>query len=364
MKQRVSMLVLLLVCAVMTAQAAGKRKVILDQDAMGPGGSNMLSMLLAIESKDVDVLGITVESGDGWQAENVAHTLRMLELIGRTDIPVYRGATNPLLNSLEKTKRWEAMHGKLQYKGAWMQEWPEYAKAPRDPWHGADVVPVMKEGEPHTKPADGTAAEFLVHEVRKYPGEVSIVALGPVTNIALAAKLDEQFAAQAKDFVWMGAALNPQPPSRDEYSLQFLFSPRSNFNVRWDPEAASIVMEAGWKHLLIVPTDATIEPKFGEQLLGPLRKSKSLAAKYIVAYPVMGLPMWDEVTVALWLDPTLSKHTERVSMDFNTEGSSANYGDTLTWRPGKGPGLGEPVVDVVRAVDVARFEKMFAGAME
>lgn len=364
MKQRVSMLVLLLACAVMTAQAATKRKVILDQDALGPGGSNMLSMLLAIESKDVEVLGITIESGDGWQAENMAHTLRMLELIGRTDIPVYGGATNPLLNSLEKTKRWEAMHGKLQYKGAWMQEWPEYAKAPRDPWHAADVVPAMKEGEPKLKPAAGTAAEFMVREVEQFPGEVSIVALGPVTNVALAAKLDEHFAERAKEFVWMGAALNPQPPARDEYSLQFLFSPRSNFNVRWDPEAASIVIEAGWKHLLIVPTDATIEPKFGDQFLTPLKQSKSPAARYIVAYPVMGLPMWDEVTVALWLDPSLSRHTERVSMDFNTEPSSANYGDTLTWLPGRGPGLGEPVVDVVRAVDVARFEKLFTQTVQ
>ena len=53
---------------------------------------------MALESPDVDVLGITVESGDAWQDEEVAHVLRMLELIGRTDVPVYRGATYPLVD--------------------------------------------------------------------------------------------------------------------------------------------------------------------------------------------------------------------------------------------------------------------------
>jgi hypothetical protein len=67
------------------AARAERRKAIVDQDAFGPGGSNMQSLLLPIQSPDVAVLGITIVSGDGWNDENVAHTLRMLELIGRTD---------------------------------------------------------------------------------------------------------------------------------------------------------------------------------------------------------------------------------------------------------------------------------------
>jgi len=62
-----------------TMEAAPRRKVIVDQDAFGPGGSNMQSLAMVIQSPEVEVLGITVVSGDGWCAENVAHTLRLLE---------------------------------------------------------------------------------------------------------------------------------------------------------------------------------------------------------------------------------------------------------------------------------------------
>jgi inosine-uridine nucleoside N-ribohydrolase len=76
-----------------TAALAARHKVIIDQDAFGPGGPNLQPILMILQSPDAEVLGITVESGDGWQKENVAHTLRMLEIIGRTDVPVVAGAT-------------------------------------------------------------------------------------------------------------------------------------------------------------------------------------------------------------------------------------------------------------------------------
>src|SRR5258707_1210245 len=90
--------------ALASVGAATRRKVIIDQDAFGPGGPDLQPILMAIQSPDVEVLGITVESGDGWQKESVAHTLRMLEIIGRTDIPVVAGATFPLVNTAEATK--------------------------------------------------------------------------------------------------------------------------------------------------------------------------------------------------------------------------------------------------------------------
>ena len=70
-------------------QAQSKRKVIIDQDASGPGGTDMQAILALINSPDADVLGITVLTGDAWRDEEVQHTLRMLEIIGRTDIPVF-----------------------------------------------------------------------------------------------------------------------------------------------------------------------------------------------------------------------------------------------------------------------------------
>src|SRR6059036_986205 len=79
-----------------------KRKIIIDQDAAGPAGTDQRSILLLIQSPDTEVLGITVVTGDQWLKAEVAHTLRMLEIIRRTDIPVVPGAEYPLCGEKRK----------------------------------------------------------------------------------------------------------------------------------------------------------------------------------------------------------------------------------------------------------------------
>src|ERR1035441_8703906 len=96
----ISLLGILLIS--LCAQAQQPRLVVIDQDAWGPAGTDINSMLVFLQSPSVQVLGITVVTGDGWRDEEVAHTLRMLELIGRTDVPVYAGARQPLLG----TQQW------------------------------------------------------------------------------------------------------------------------------------------------------------------------------------------------------------------------------------------------------------------
>src|SRR6266849_4889312 len=94
---RVWVLAAIILGASIAASAQGKRKIIIDQDAAGPGGTDQQSMLLLIQSPQTEVLGITVVTGDAWLKSEVAHTLRTLELIGRTDIPVVPGAEYPLV---------------------------------------------------------------------------------------------------------------------------------------------------------------------------------------------------------------------------------------------------------------------------
>src|SRR5215471_12080473 len=88
---------LLLASSLLSAQA--RRRVIIDQDCSGPGGSNLQTLLVLLQSPDVEVLGITVVSGDQWRDVELAHTLRLLEIIGRTDVPVVRGAEFPLVRT-------------------------------------------------------------------------------------------------------------------------------------------------------------------------------------------------------------------------------------------------------------------------
>src|SRR6516162_10047368 len=87
--------------------AQERRKVIIDQDCSGPGGSNLQTLLTMIQSPQVEVLGITVVSGDQWRDEEVAHTLRLLEIVGRTDIPVVPGAEFPLVRTRQEAQAWQ-----------------------------------------------------------------------------------------------------------------------------------------------------------------------------------------------------------------------------------------------------------------
>src|SRR5882724_1547173 len=171
---RNALLTLLLLTTFATAQP--RRKVIFNQDCSGPGGSNLQTLLVLLQSPDVEVLGITVVSGDQWRDEEVAHTLRLLEIIGRTDIPVVPGAAFPLVRRRDETQVWQQRYGKVAYSGAWDDRW----------WHESAVVPPLPEGTPTTKPSEEDAAHFMIRMVHKYPHEVTIYEGGPMTNLALA----------------------------------------------------------------------------------------------------------------------------------------------------------------------------------
>jgi purine nucleosidase len=187
--------------------ADAPRKVIVDDDIT----SVRSSALLALQSPDAEVLGITIVSGSVWRDEAVAHALRMLEIVGRTDIPVVPGATFPLINTEQATRRWETLYGKLVYKGAWMDhKWPDGTLQSQPLYHAHDHVPDLPEGNPTARAANEIAANFLIRTVRQFPGQVTIIATGPLTNLALAQRLDPEFAANAKELVIMGGSLNPQ----------------------------------------------------------------------------------------------------------------------------------------------------------
>ena len=223
---------LLLCLPVWSQQSSGRRKIIIDQDASGPGGSDQQAILSLIQSPQTEVLGITVVTGDAWLKEEVAHALRTLEIIGRTDIPVVAGAGYPLVRRKEETELWEQEYGSIPWLGAW---------TPRR-YHPADQLGEMPEGKPTTKPADEDAAHFLLRMVRKYPHEVTIYEGAPMTNLALAISIDPEFASLAKELVFMGGSASPKTNDPE-----FVNTPRHEFNFWFDPEAAHIVLRAPWK---------------------------------------------------------------------------------------------------------------------
>ena len=147
MNQSIVKLVLIFLFVSLSGHCFGsaqqRRKVIINEDCSGPGGSNMQTLLVMIQSPQVEVLGITVVTGNQWRDEEVAHTLRLLEMIGRTDIPVVPGAVFPLVHRREEAQWWQQRYGKLAFAGAWDDRW----------WHEPFVVPALPEGMPTTKPS-------------------------------------------------------------------------------------------------------------------------------------------------------------------------------------------------------------------
>src|SRR5271167_3800238 len=119
MRPIVRALVLLLV--LVSPAFAQKRLVLIDQDGSGPGGSNQMAMMVFLQSPNVDVLGITMVTGNAWRDEETQHTLRMLEIIGRTDVPVVPGAVFPLVRNEQETRLETAIYGKVTWLGAWGQ---------------------------------------------------------------------------------------------------------------------------------------------------------------------------------------------------------------------------------------------------
>lgn len=338
------LLATLLPALLLPAQAI--RKVIIDQDAMGPATTDQQAILVVLQAPNVQVLGITVVTGDQWRDEEVAHTLRMLELTGHTNVPVVPGAILPLLNTKEETARREKIYGRIGYQGAW--NW--------GPQHDADVVPPLKEGAPATKPLDEDAAHFIVRMVHQYPHQVSILTAGPLTNIAIAIALDPSVPELAKELVFNGASIDPQgiPYAIQEEATR-------EFNLWFDPEAAHIVLRAPWAKIICTPQDITIKTQMDKALIARIAKGTTPAAQYIAKYGV-DMPMWDELTFAAWVDPSIitERRTYYLDADIN---HGAGYGDTLLWTPGNNPGMGERPVDVNLDLDKQKFYDMFVNIM-
>jgi len=344
-----------LISVVLIASTAGfaqqRRKVVIDQDCSGPGGSNMQTLLTLIQAPQVEVLGITVVSGNQWRDEEVAHTLRLLELIGRTDIPVVPGAVFPLVHRRNEAQLWQLTYGKVAFAGAWDDRW----------WHEHDVIPKLLEGEPHTKPANEDAAHFLIRMVHQYPHEVTIYEGAPMTNLALANAIDPHFAELAEGLVFMGGSLDPQTDDPE-----FLSAPRHEFNFWFDPEAARSVLEAPWSKIVCTPVDISVKTRITDAMVAEIQKSDGAAAKYVTKFFMAdqgGFYMWDELAAAAWIDPTLITKREFRYMSVDVD-HGATYGNTLTWTDKDNPKLGARLVEIQMDLDLERFNHMFVDLMK
>jgi purine nucleosidase len=366
---------LLLTLAVTTPAPAQRRLVLIDQDGSGPGGSNQMAMMTLLQSPQVQVLGITMVTGNAWRDEETAHTLRMLELIHRTDVPVAKGAVFPLVRTQKETALEAPLVGNVDWLGAWGGGPTTLAEPnPASPansasparaehsviyqkTHGPYEIPPMPEGAPRITAIEEDAIHFLIRQVHAHPHQVTIYAAGPLTNIALAISIDPEFAALTQGIVIMGGSLNPQTADPE-----FSETPRHEFNFWFDPEAAHITLHAPWPRIDLTTVDISLKATFTAEMLAAIAKSPNPAAQYLAKFSEERYYMWDEIAAASWLDPTIITRERFVYMDVDiTHGP--NYGNTLTWTDQFHPQTGLQKVHAQLDLDLPKFQKMFIALM-
>ena len=275
-------------------------RVIIDTD---PGVDDALALLLAMRSPELKIEAITPVAGNVPLELTLPNALRLVEIAGRTDIPVAAGAKAPLVRRLVTATY---AHGENGLGGA--------------------VFP-----EPTTKPVAEPAAEYIRRVVRKYPGEVTLITLGPLTNVATALNGDPEIAGMMRGLTMMGGSLSGGN-----------ITPAAEFNVYVDPEAARIVFQSGIP-ITMVGLDVTRKTSLTEEHVRTLEAAQnpvSQAAAKIGRNAInhnrergflVGPNMHDSLAVAAFLDPTILKWQEYY-VDVETAGE-LTAGETLGYSP-------------------------------
>ncbi len=321
--------------------------VIEDNDFAGPGGTDMQSTLPLLANPKTKVLGFTVVTGDGWENEESARLLRFLEIAGRTDVPVVDGAVYPLINSVPRMRLWEQRYGTIPWKGAWGALGSIAGVPSEEP-----PVPRLDEGTPVTKPLSETAAAFLIRQVHAHPHQVTIVAAGPLTNLALAIRLDPSFAAEARQLVFMGALIDTNMTSVTG-SADFA----SDFNFLFDPEAAHITLTAPWPKIVAVG-NVSNGVMMTRALMDRIAAKKSPLTDYL-SKNFIELPLWDEMATALVVDPSLISKSIEAYMDVDIA-EGPDYGRAHVWPESTVPKAMElRRVTIVQDIDRQRFLDSF-----
>lgn len=215
--------------------------ILIDTD---PGIDDFMAILFALKSPELDVLALTTVFGNHFVEITTRNALVALELAGREDIPVARGAYSPLVRNYQSP--------------------PTFV-------HGDDGLgDAGFTTEPESEAAHTRAAQFIVEAVMSRPGEITLVPIGPLTNIAMALKLEPRLVKAAKRVVLMGgAAFTPGN-----------VSPVAEANIHNDPEAAAEVFGADWE-VVMVGLDVTQKIVMTPQYIGELGASGSTYGKLI-----------------------------------------------------------------------------------
>ncbi|MFC0202515.1 nucleoside hydrolase [Paracoccus rhizosphaerae] len=265
-------------------------KIIIDTD---PGQDDAVAILLALASPEIEVLGIVAVAGNVPLSLTSLNTRKIVELAGRTDIPVFAGCDRPLVRDLVTA---EHVHGKTGLDGTDLPD------------------PTMP-----LQPQDGV--DFIIETLRREPaGTVTLVPIGPLTNIAMAFRRAPDIAARVQQIVLMGGA----------YFEVGNITPAAEFNIHVDPEAAAEVFAAGVP-LVVMPLDVTHKALTSRDWVDRMRDLPNRCGPAVAGwtdfferfdtakYGSLGAPLHDPCTIAWLLEPDLFQGRE-INVEIETEG--------------------------------------------
>jgi purine nucleosidase len=326
------------------AAAAAPRKIILDTD---PGTDDAMALMLALNSPEIDVRAITVVPGNVTAQQGLENALRMVSLANRCDIPVAAGAQHPLFQKLITAEFW---HGK---NGLANVELPP-SKCKVDSRYGPDLIIQMVHAAPH---------------------EITLVPIGPLTNIALAVEQDPSIVPLVKEVILMGGSIGGGNVNA-----------AAEANIYNDPEAAQIVFKAGWQ-LTMVGLDVGDKTLLGKKHLdqlaqthGPINDFIYKVASYLIdlsaKFNEAGTPMYDPLAIGVAIDATLVT-APPMHVEVETRGEFTR-GETVANRRGQvernvlhgdryvieGVDKVEPNARVCTGVEAERFLEMFVARIK
>jgi pyrimidine-specific ribonucleoside hydrolase len=300
------------------------KRIILDTD---PGVDDALAFLLAFNSPELEVEAVTTVAGNVSQVKGHDNAKKLLEFLGRTDVPVARGAEKPLIREMSHA---EEFHGKTGLGGAVLPE-PTMMSDPRP------------------------AAELIVEKAEELGKGLTLVAVGPLTNIAAAVLAEPRLPGMVEGLVVMGGAFNLTPYGLGNANAV------AEFNIWHDPEAAKIVFDSGTP-VVAAGLDTTTHPEYrlSPELFRRIEGIGSRRARLVVdlcgslVERFNGFSLHDPMAVAYTIDPSVFE-TERYKVDVETRGELTRGMTVVDRRRHHRVQGGGANVDVIVDVDAERF---------
>lgn len=279
-------------------------RCVIDTDT---GIDDAMAILYGLLAPEIDIVAFTTVWGNARIEPCTLNTLRLLELVGQPGIPVAVGAGKPLLGPLSHVST---------------------------DVHGEDGQGNLNLPPPTLRPVSESAAAMLVRLAREQPGHLSLVALGPLTNLAAALAIDPGIARLYREVVIMGGA----------FRVSGNVTRVAGANVWHDPEAAQIVYEAGWP-ITVVPIDVTHTVRLTQAALDGLRDTGTPAAvhmhriadfyvtRYERTFKCRECAMHDPMALAIGADRSLIARSERARVDIELTGTLTRGMTVADFRP-------------------------------